>query len=1120
MNKVTLPRWRAGLLAVVIAAAVLPALQPRPALADPPSALEFSVTGFEGAGFQNVMAQRGEVVLLGGDVSGIHRSTDLGTHWVPENAGLEAEMPRFLGMADLAFSDTVTDEVYACGLKGFYASTDAGQSWALRSSEVPTCSGGNNMSDSSLPATHPRSTGDLIVQAGGLLYVGSFRDGVFRSGDDGLTWTPIALTPVPIPDPPGTPDKEYFIRSLVGDPADPDALYAATYGDRVWKITGASTAPVATQLAASPVTVEEFAAVGSSVFAVAGDDGVFVTTDGGATWPARNTGVDVDKSADWESIAGFVASGGNTVLYIGANDPVLDNAIANSVMKSTNGGVSWTSVTMEPAKVHGNVGGPGGHTWWFYDAKQPFRIGKRGFVAAQIVVDATDPNVVYVAGRAGAWRSTDAGTNWYPIVAGVGTTINRGVAVDPANANRVYVSNTDWMQVRSVDGMQTVVSDSPPSGTAAFDTVLYNGRSYVAAGDRDLNNAGNVWSKPLDGSGTWTDENLDAVAGNKRPLAVAAGHDAGGQKVILAAVHAGGVYRKVGSTWTNVSGAAGPFLGEQATKRGYFSWAPDSADVYLYDRPTGLWRSRDYGVTWTLAWALPSNNEHTGYVAVDPLNPDVAYVSANAGFFQLTGLSTGTTVEDTSITATPLPAVPNPGPIAVAASAGATFVYVAARSGLAPYAPPGLYFSNNGVDWTDVADNLYREVALIPHQLAIGPDGRVWAALDGNGVIVGRVPPPPDFDPPDTTILSGPSGTVTSTSAVFTFNATEPFSTFACTLDGVTSSCTSPASYTVANGTHSFAVVATDQAGNPDPSPATADWTVDAPANPPPANDNFASATAITGNVGAFTRDTTAATKQAGEPSHAGNAGGHSVWFTYKPTAAGALTLTTAGSGFATLLAVYTGTAVGSLTPVASTASGKLTFNATAGTTYRIAVDGQDGATGNAQFNLPVIVTDAAFKPNPGTTAPLGAAVQWEFTGSNNQRVLSQSGFFDSGPLGTGSRFLFTFNAAGTYWYNSIAASMKGRVAVPMTASPKQGPRTTNFTITWARAATSGLTYDVQMKAPGSSTWTMWKSNVSALNASWIPGGSAPKGTYSFQARARLGSNLSGWSTTQTVKVQ
>ena len=88
---------------------------------------------------------------------------------------------------------------------------------------------------------------------------------------------------------------------------------------------------------------------------------------------------------------------------------------------------------------------------------------------------------------------------------------------------------------------------------------------------------------------------------------------------------------------------------------------------------------------------------------------------------------------------------------------------------------------------------------------------------------------PPDTTPPQTTIATGPSGTVTSTSATFTFSSSEPGSTFACSLDGALAApCSSPTTYSgLADGVHTFAVAATDPAGNTDPTPASAGWTID-----------------------------------------------------------------------------------------------------------------------------------------------------------------------------------------------------------------------------------------------------------------------------------------------------
>lgn len=84
-----------------------------------------------------------------------------------------------------------------------------------------------------------------------------------------------------------------------------------------------------------------------------------------------------------------------------------------------------------------------------------------------------------------------------------------------------------------------------------------------------------------------------------------------------------------------------------------------------------------------------------------------------------------------------------------------------------------------------------------------------------------------DTTPPDTNITGGPSGTVSATTAQFTFTSSEAGSSFECMLDqGNFGSCTSPKSYSgLGNGEHTFRVRATDAAGNTDQSPATRTWT-------------------------------------------------------------------------------------------------------------------------------------------------------------------------------------------------------------------------------------------------------------------------------------------------------
>ncbi|MEP6667270.1 MAG: hypothetical protein ABJA81_12555, partial [Nocardioidaceae bacterium] len=87
----------------------------------------------------------------------------------------------------------------------------------------------------------------------------------------------------------------------------------------------------------------------------------------------------------------------------------------------------------------------------------------------------------------------------------------------------------------------------------------------------------------------------------------------------------------------------------------------------------------------------------------------------------------------------------------------------------------------------------------------------------------------PDTTPPDTAITGGPSGSVSSTSANFTFTSTEAGSTFECSLDGAAfASCTTPVTLSgLSQGSHTFQVRAKDPAGNIDATSASRTWTVD-----------------------------------------------------------------------------------------------------------------------------------------------------------------------------------------------------------------------------------------------------------------------------------------------------
>ena len=125
------------------------------------------------------------------------------------------------------------------------------------------------------------------------------------------------------------------------------------------------------------------------------------------------------------------------------------------------------------------------------------------------------------------------------------------------------------------------------------------------------------------------------------------------------------------------------------------------------------------------------------------------------------------------------------------------------------------------------------------------------------------------------------------------------------------------------------------------------------------AGDDFITALPLSGTSATVSGSNVSTTKEPGEPNHAGNPGGKSIWWRWTAPGSGAVTISTAGSTFTTLLAVYTGPNVSNLVHIASdinstggTNRSRVSFNAIAGATYHIAVDGYNGASSRITLSL------------------------------------------------------------------------------------------------------------------------------------------------------------------------
>ena len=224
-------------------------------------------------------------------------------------------------------------------------------------------------------------------------------------------------------------------------------------------------------------------------------------------------------------------------------------------------------------------------------------------------------------------------------------------------------------------------------------------------------------------------------------------------------------------------------------------------------------------------------------------------------------------------------------------------------------------------------------------------------------------------------------------------------------------------------------------------------------------NDNFANRLALSGPAPVAASNNLLATREAGEPDHAGAAAGRSLWYTWTAPATGTVNVSTyyTGTGAPTMRAValYTGNALSSLSEVASSnnlaqtlylegflAPGSLPGTSinvpvTAGTVYQIAIDALDfGRTADdgtvvLAINPPPTILSAA-----NVAATTGAGFAYAITATGGPTAYAASNL----PAGlslnpVSGQITGVITAAGTYPVGLSATGPGGTGTATVTLS-------------------------------------------------------------------------------------